>query len=138
MALVALAVCCWLVSNARLWVLAEAAPPFAVEGGTPRFTAGPVSHSLWRPARWPDGRHVGGGDQIAEALRWLGVVFVIAADWVFGSMDIAGIDAGDRWASVAVLLCSPVTLLAFVSNRRIVSLAESAAAEGPEWQAPSE
>ena len=63
---------------------------------------------------------------------------VIAADWVFGSIDVAGIDVSDRWASVALLLCSPVWLLAFVSNRRILALAQSAAAEGSEWQAPSE
>ena len=131
------AACCWVVSNTRLWALPDAAP-LAVEGEASRFAAGLVSHRLWRPARWPDGRHVGGGDRIAEAFRWSSVALVIAADWVFGSVDVAGIDIGDRWAGAAVLLCSPVWLLAFVSNRRIVALAESAAAEGPEWRASSE
>ena len=131
------AVCCWLVSNTRLWALAGATSP-AVASATPRFATAPVSQRLWRPARWPDGRYVGGGDGIAGALRWLGVSLLIAADWVFGSMDVAGIDVGERWASVIVLVFSPVWLLAFVSNRRIVALAKSAAAEGSEWQAPSE
>ena len=136
-ALVVLAACCWLLSNARLWALTEAAPPAEVEGRTARFAASPVSHRLWRPARWPDGRRVGGGDWVAVTLTWAGVALVIAADWVLGSMDVAGIDIADRWASVAVLVSLPASLLAFVSNRRIVALAESAAAEGPGWQASS-
>ena len=62
---------------------------------------------------------------------------MIGADWVFGSMDVAGIDTGDHWASLGVLLISPGWLLGFVSSRRTMALAESTAAEGPEWQAAS-
>lgn len=134
-ALVVLAACCLLLANARLRALAEAAPsPGRRQNGSIRRWSG-LARAV-RPVRWPDGRHVGGGDRISEAAIWLGVALMMAADWVFGRMNIAGIDLGDQWASrLGVVLCLLPVLLLIVSNRRIVALAESAAAEGPEWQA---
>lgn len=129
--------CCWLESNRRFRELADASPPPA-GGEAPRFDAATATQTLWPAARWPDGRHVGGDDRIAEALKWLGVSLGVAASWVFGSVYVAGADAGDWWTNMEWLLTVPVGILGFVSNSRIRALAENAASEGPEGRASPE
>lgn len=131
------ALCCWLVSNGRFWALADAESSPLVEGGRSSFTPAPGLQRLWRPARWPDGRYVGGGDRVAVAASCLSALSLLATGWVLGTMNVAGLAASSIWWSVGVLLCFPTVLLSFVSSRRLTALAESAASEGPAWQAAS-
>lgn len=129
------AACCWLESTRRLWALVDASSP-ATEGDAPRFAAASDAPRLWPSARWPDGRHVGGGDRTAEALKWLGILLTVAATWVFGSFDVAAIDVVDRWARLDWVLTVPMGILGIVSSSRVQALAARAAAEGSAWQPP--
>lgn len=131
------AACCWLESNRRLWALADASPP-AVGGDTHVIAAASDTRRLWPSARWPDGRYVGGGDRIAEALKWLGVSLGTVAAWVFGSVDIAGVDIGHWWTGLGSLLTVPMGVLGWVSNSRVRALAESGTAESAGRQPPPE
>lgn len=131
------AVCCWLESNRRFWALAEASPP-AVVGDAQLLTAASDTRTLWPLARWPDGRYVGGGDRVAEVLKWFGLSLGMAAIWVFGSVDVAGVDIGHWWAGPGSLLTAPTAVLGWVSSTRVRALAESATAEDAGRQPPSE
>lgn len=136
--LLIVALCCWLVWNGRLWALVDAASSPLVVSDTPSFTPAPGLQRLWRPARWPDGRYVGGGDRIAQAAGSLCGLSLLAAGWALGTMNVAGLPASSGWWSVGALLCLPMILLSAVSSRRLTSLAKNAAAEDPAWQAAPE
>ena len=135
--LLIVALCCWLVLNGRLWALVDAALSPLVASDTSSFTPAPGLQRLWRPARWPDGRYVGGGDRIAQAAGSLGGLSLLAAGWVLGTMNVAGLVASSVWWSVGVLLCLPMILLSVVSSRRLTASAENAVGEDDAWQAAS-
>ena len=123
--------CCWLVLNGRLWALVDTKSSPLVASNTSSFTPATGLQRLWRPARWPDGRYVGGGNRIAGAAGFLGALALLASGWVLGTMNVAGLDASSVLGSVGVLLCFPTCLLSFVSSRKLTALAESAATEDP-------
>ncbi len=135
--LLIVALCCWLVSNGRLWALADAAPSPLVASDMSLFTPAAGLQRLWRPARWPDGRYVGGGDRIAVTASCLSALSLLATGWVLGTTNVAGLAASSVWWSVGVLLCLPMILLSAVSSRRLTTLAEDAVGEDDAWQAAS-
>ena len=118
------AIGCWLASNGCLRAVAARTFPSSVPDGEDRYAVARPWSRWWRPARWPDGRHVATNDRLAAVLAVASAVLGITATWIFGRAGVPGIDVSGSWRRLGVLLFVPLLLLSYVSSRRIMDLAE--------------